>query len=306
MKTLGSILFLFLIGMPTAILLGQDVREGEALFKTCATCHSIGAGKLIGPDLANIDQRRTEPWLIKFIHSSQSMVKGGDKDAVAIFNEYKIPMPDQNLSDQQIRSILAYIVSKSPGREVPNSEPEVVADKKDAVDSLSDTLKPEPLPPGTIAGRTIEDATKFDFITGGGLFSGRLRFDNGGPSCISCHTVRTDEVISGGALAKDLTDSYGRLSAAGLAAFLGSPQFPAMATAYQDHPLTEEEIYGLVAFLKEVNDNPSQSGGNYGVELLLGGGIGAVLLLGMYAGLWFRRRKGTVHQEIFSRQMKSE
>lgn len=85
--------------------------NGEKIFKqNCGACHTVGKGKIVGPDLKGVTVRRTEAWLLKFIKSSQTMVKSGDKTAVALFNENnKIPMPDQNLSPQQIKDVLAYI-----------------------------------------------------------------------------------------------------------------------------------------------------------------------------------------------------
>src|SRR5690606_11444230 len=62
-------------------------------------------------------QRRTEKWLLSFIKSSQTMVRNNDETAVKVFNEYgKIPMPDQNLTDAQIKDVLAYIKSLSPAQ----------------------------------------------------------------------------------------------------------------------------------------------------------------------------------------------
>ena len=84
--------------------------EGEQLFKTmCKACHHLEM-RLVGPALKDVDQRHSEDWLIKFIKSSQSVIASGDQTAIDLFNTYnKVPMPDQDLSDDQIRSILAYI-----------------------------------------------------------------------------------------------------------------------------------------------------------------------------------------------------
>jgi cytochrome c2 len=108
-----------LLALPTVAVISSFISQqsnGEKTFKqSCAACHSIGNGKIVGPDLKGVTTRRTEAWLIKFIKSSQTMVKGGDKTAVALFNENnKIVMPDQNLSDVQIKEVLAYIKSLSP------------------------------------------------------------------------------------------------------------------------------------------------------------------------------------------------
>ena len=64
-------------------------NQGEKLFsQRCTACHTIGGGKLIGPDLANVQTQRTEEWIIKFVQSSQSLIKSGDSAAIAVFDEY--------------------------------------------------------------------------------------------------------------------------------------------------------------------------------------------------------------------------
>jgi cytochrome c2 len=96
-------------------LQAQDAKKGQEVFsKVCFACHTIGEGKRVGPDLNNVTTKRNEKWLISFIQSSQTMVKKGDKDAVAIFNEFnKIQMPDNKLTDAEVKNVLAYIKSKS-------------------------------------------------------------------------------------------------------------------------------------------------------------------------------------------------
>lgn len=79
-------------------------------FATCTACHTIGKGKLIGPDLKGVNDRHNEAWLLSFIRSSQTMIKNGDPVAVKLFEENnKIPMPDNILTDDQIKGILTYI-----------------------------------------------------------------------------------------------------------------------------------------------------------------------------------------------------
>jgi len=89
--------------------------EGQDIFKSvCAVCHTIGSGKRVGPDLINIHDKRPEEWIVSYIKSSQKMIKKGDPDAVAIFQEFnKIPMPDQSLTDGQIKAVLDYIAKTS-------------------------------------------------------------------------------------------------------------------------------------------------------------------------------------------------
>ncbi len=84
--------------------------QAPAEWATCGACHSIGKGKIVGPDLKGVTERREEAWLISFIKSSQTMVREGDPIAVQVFEEHnKIPMPDNSFTDEQVKGILAYI-----------------------------------------------------------------------------------------------------------------------------------------------------------------------------------------------------
>jgi len=121
----------------------QDIPSGEKMFKaSCSACHTIGKGKLVGPDLTGINSKRSAKWLHSFIKSSQTMVKNGDPVAVKLFNEYnKIPMPDQNLTVDQINNILAYIKSKSLPPPVDKST--IVATTKAPVTKVEKAAPPQ-------------------------------------------------------------------------------------------------------------------------------------------------------------------
>jgi mono/diheme cytochrome c family protein len=92
----------------------QQDYEAEKTFKqNCSSCHTIGQGKLSGPDLKGVSERRTEEWLLKFIKSPKSSIKSRDETALSLYYEYgQILMPNQNLTDQQIKEILKYIKMK--------------------------------------------------------------------------------------------------------------------------------------------------------------------------------------------------
>ena len=101
---------------PDIRLSAQDISGGEGSFKqVCAACHGIGKGRLVGPDLINVQQRLSPEWFLKFVKSSQSVIKSGDRYADSLFQAFnKVVMPDQpTLSDDQIKNILAYIETKS-------------------------------------------------------------------------------------------------------------------------------------------------------------------------------------------------
>ena len=122
-------------------LAAPPVEEGKSIFSTrCASCHNVNK-VLTGPALAGIDERRSMDWIISFVKSSQTLVKSGDKDAIALFEKFnKIPMPDHSdLSDESIKSVVEYIKSESsvttakapfatPSRIRPNYTPLTTAD----------------------------------------------------------------------------------------------------------------------------------------------------------------------------------
>lgn len=88
-------------------------EEGKTIFMSrCAGCHNVN--KIVtGPALAGIDNRRPIDWIVKFVRSSQSVVKSGDPYAVSLFEKFnKIPMPDHpDLNEDNIKNIVEYIKS---------------------------------------------------------------------------------------------------------------------------------------------------------------------------------------------------
>ncbi len=275
--TLITVIFCY-----TGIAMGQD---GATLFKQkCAACHKLGA-KLVGPDLIGINERRSQEWLTSFIQSSTAMIEAGDPDAIAIFEEFfKMPMADQDLTDAEVGAVLQYI--KDMGDQ-PESEPEATSSEG--------------------APESAEYA-EGDIEVGRDLFSGAKRFQNGGPSCLSCHNVSNDEIMGGGVLAKDLTNVYTRMGDAGIAGIVGAPPFPAMEVAYKDNVIDSDEIAKLTAFLKHadsVSEEQEEKDAS-AIYFLVGGILGLFILLVIFGIIWNKRLGNPVKHEIFKRQLKSK
>jgi mono/diheme cytochrome c family protein len=263
---------------------GRTQESGEQIYqKTCFACHTIGGGQLVGPDLIGVHERRSQDWLVRFVISSQSMINEGDVEAVALFEEFnRLPMPDSFLSEEQSRQVLGYIKSQS-------SNQTTIATADAGVQAVP-----------------AEPASEEEILTGQELFQGNIRFVNGGPACNACHEVRNDAVIGGGILATELTSVFSRMGGAGLKAILGYAPFPVMQAAYQDQSLSEPEVAALVAFLEYADSEQyNQLPRDYGLGLFVSGTAGAGILFVLFAFVWRGRKKGSVNQAIFDRQIKS-
>ncbi len=128
------ILFLFI----SSLSFGQSA-EAETNFAVCKACHTIGGGKLVGPDLKGVTDRHDEEWLIKFIQNSTELIQSGDADAIKIFEENNnIPMPPNNLTDEQVKDLLLYINS---GGKVAGGSEAAVEKPTETVEAKSESTK---------------------------------------------------------------------------------------------------------------------------------------------------------------------
>jgi mono/diheme cytochrome c family protein len=96
---------------PASPQFAQSAEEGQTLFQQqCTACHTIGGGKLVGPDLLGVTQRRDREWLRQWILVPDKMLAEGDPIATQLLQEYNnVPMPDLGLTDQQGEAIIAYL-----------------------------------------------------------------------------------------------------------------------------------------------------------------------------------------------------
>ncbi len=87
-----------------------DVQAGKNLFNAnCAACHQLNR-KAVGPALRGVTEKYDREWLYSWIKNGTQMIKDGDPQAVAIWEEYNRAVMTNypQFSNEQIDNILAY------------------------------------------------------------------------------------------------------------------------------------------------------------------------------------------------------
>lgn len=268
LAALGAVALLVLGAPPAA---SGAAGDGQAVFdQYCQACHSIGGGDGAGPDLEGLADRREADWVKAFILAPDEVIASGDPIAKELVDAWGTQMPNLGLTDTQAEALLAYLGFAAAPPTTPTET--------------------ETTPPATTPVETMPTPAG-DAARGKDLFTGAGRFSEGGPSCLSCHSVAGVGALGGGQLGPDLTGSYEKYGGEkGLTAVLATVPFPTMAPIFTRRPLTEAEQADLVAFLK---DAPNQERpGGAARNLLLLSFVAVVLIAGAGLVIWRRRLDG--------------
>jgi len=127
-----------------------------------------------------------------------------------------------------------------------------------------------------------------------------LRFRNGGPPCMACHSAAGIGALGGGQLGPDLTDVVTRLGgAAAVNAFLSGMPTPTMKAVWSQHPPTPEERGSVVSFLGQagVTLRPAQAIW----QLAALAGLGLLVLLAVGAFNWRNRLRFGVRRPMVAK-----
>lgn len=230
--------------------------DGEALFtaKGCNACHTIGGGDLVGPDLAGVTERRTEEWLTNWLTAPDQML-ASDPDAQAMLAQYNnVPMPNLGLTPDEVAALIAYMGG------------------------------------GATTGGATAELPAGDATSGKAYFVGDKRFENGGPQCMSCHSVAGLGSLGGGNLGPDLTTSGFVQSDVAFASFMGAPSTQTMGAIWANTPLTAQEQADLYAFLSKASVTQREPSALLQIALL--SVVGAAVLIGLAQVYWGKRSKG--------------
>lgn len=246
------------LGLPVALLAAASPEEGKALFEQqCVSCHTLGGGDRVGPDLKGITARRDRAFLEAFIATPDKVLASGDPVAKSLLEQYKVPMPNLGLSPAEVDALIAYLETTAAAGEKPAE------------------AAPSPAPAG-------------DAARGKSLFTGSERFEADGAPCLSCHSIAGIGRLGGGKVGPDLTRTYAKLGGAeGVASILRTLAFPTMQPIYRDRALTASEQADLLAFLEQAS-RAERPGSSLWILVLIAVG-GAAALYALTFLVWRKR-----------------
>lgn len=259
-----SIGFLFTVLLGT-VSSGAYAQVPTAYYKqNCLSCHTIGGGRLTGPDLKNLHERQSREWLVNWLLDPEGVLASGDPYAAKLQKEAR-----------------GAVMARSPGM------------NRDIANALLDLIEAESgLDVSQFKGVQVSDRALLpeDIEEGRALFMGLKPLKNGGPACIGCHHVNSMGGLGGGRLGLNLTRSYAKLEGRkGLAAWLAAPPSLTMAPVFTAHPIDEEEILPLIAYLKDETEQDHPESTASMINFFLSGIVGAGALLVIFDRLWGKR-----------------
>lgn len=242
-----------------------SAQEEAAFFRqNCHNCHTIGGGRLTGPDLKNVSQRKDRGWLEQFVQNPKGLMDAGDPYALKLQQEARgVVMPTvAGMTKARASALLDLIEAES---------------KLDKSQFVGLQISNRPFTPQEITG-------------GRDVFLGSTRLANGGPACISCHTMKGIGGLGGGRLGPDLTRAFERLQGRkGLAAWLLAPPSPTMQPIFKLKPLRNEEVLPLLAVLEDAAKRGGEEATAAQLNFFLLGLGGAVLGLVSFDAIWRSR-----------------
>lgn len=254
------------LALPLAPGAGARAQDAAiADFKqNCTSCHTIGGGRLTGPDLRDVEARQERAWLLGFIQDPQGVLASGDPYALKLQQEAR-------------------------GTVMPNLAGMTRARAEALLDLIAAESK---LEKSQFVGVQISERalTAADVARGEGIFLGRVPLGADGAACVSCHVVTGLGSLGGGKLAPDLTKVFERREGRkGLVAWLSAPATPTMQATFRDHPLDGEEILALVAFFRETARLDERSQSTATLIFIILGVAGAAGVLVLFGWIWSYR-----------------
>ena len=92
-----------------ATLDGAMAAKGEKVYGVkCSSCHKLTDERLVGPGWKEVTKRNTADWIMNFMTNTDEMLNK-DPKAQAQLEICLVRMPNQNLSDEDARSLYEFM-----------------------------------------------------------------------------------------------------------------------------------------------------------------------------------------------------
>jgi cytochrome c2 len=258
-----------------------DVDDFRA---SCANCHTIGGGPLVGPDLKDVTARIGTPdgpasraWLVDFIVRPREILASGDPYAARL----------KAASRNQEMQVISGMTAKRAEALLQVIEAESKKERSIFGKAAGADLPTDPRLLAALVAKGRE------------LFVGERALSAGGAACLGCHQAGDAGALGGGRLGPDLTAAPSRLGGVrALQAWLAAPPTPTMKPQFGLQPggrplASDDEILPLAAFLSDAEARgagPDRTGQQLAFVILGVAGAGAALVGLDFA--WRRRFRG--------------
>lgn len=252
----------------------------------CFNCHTIGGGRLAGPDLKGIKERIGTPegppsdkWVLDWIVDPDAKLDGGDPYATALMARMNGARMSKvsGMTAARAAKLMEFVAAESQKEKSEFAETGVAELPKD---------------PAKLAALIAR---------GRGIMLGTTPLAHGGTACIACHQVGDAGPLGGGRLGPDLMGAVSRLGGIkGLGAWMKAPPTLTMKPLFAVAPLVmdsknpdADEILPVLAYLQDIENRhaaPDRTTERLTFAFLGIAGAGALLVLFDFA--WRRRFKG--------------
>ncbi len=88
---------------------GAETGRKVFVERGCSSCHGVGAGTQIGPDLKGVGSRRDVDWLRRWLADPAAMIRAYPELATWPATYGNIIMPNQNLTSAEINALVTYL-----------------------------------------------------------------------------------------------------------------------------------------------------------------------------------------------------
>jgi len=94
---------------PVPQVVGAEAGRDVFVTRGCNSCHGVGTGTVIGPDLKGVGARRDPDWLRRWLADPAATIRAYPDLQTWPAKYGNIVMPNQNLSTQEIEALVHYL-----------------------------------------------------------------------------------------------------------------------------------------------------------------------------------------------------